>query len=231
MSLKKFSVKLVIFDLDGVLWNSSSIHRASFQHALSSLPNGGSDFDYLSYAGMGTDEAMAKYFETLAEKLKITLTYEDAMKYARKKQAYAHQLLKEAPPLAAGLKEVLLDFKTKGIKMSIASSAKRNNVDLFMRVSGTKEQFASTLSRDEIKTPKPSPALFLESLRLNNESAEDAVVIEDAYHGVLAAKSAKIAVVAVVGTHTRQQLEEMDPRPDMIVDTFCELQNLINFRY
>jgi beta-phosphoglucomutase-like phosphatase (HAD superfamily) len=57
---------------------------------------------------------------------------------------------------------------------------------------------------------KPAPDVFLEAAELISISPENCVVIEDAVHGVRAAKAAGMYCVAVTTTTSREKLHQAD---------------------
>ncbi|UFS58236.1 HAD-IA family hydrolase [Subtercola endophyticus] len=71
---------------------------------------------------------------------------------------------------------------------------------------------------DDTSRGKPHPDPFLEGARRLGVDPHDCVVFEDAPAGLAAAKSAGCFTVAVVGTHTRAELDA-----DLVVDRLSEV--------
>ena len=69
-------------------------------------------------------------------------------------------------------------------------------------------------------TSKPDPAIFLYSAARMNRAPEECMVIEDAPHGVAAAKNAGMYCVALTTTRPREELT----RADIVVDSYGDIE-------
>jgi beta-phosphoglucomutase-like phosphatase (HAD superfamily) len=84
------------------------------------------------------------------------------------------------------------------------------------------------LTADEISHPKPDPEVFLKSALKLEVSPDRCVVVEDSTFGVKAAKTAKMACIAVL-TGVYSQAELKAANPDLIVSSLREKSEIINF--
>ncbi len=196
-------VRVVIFDLDGVLWRSESAHALAYRQVLE--PLGIAGFDYGAWAGRRTDEVFANLL--VANGLKADR--DRVAELTATKRDKAHRLLCDKPPLVNDCARVLQALARR-YKLALASSASAKNVHLFLEASGTHGLFSVVLSGEDVAVAKPAPDIYLTALGHLGLEACEAIVVEDAVSGIRAARRAGIAVVALVGTCTREELARED---------------------
>lgn len=91
-----------------------------------------------------------------------------------------------------------LDFcERRGARVAVASSSPRRLIDAVVRSAGLEGRFAVVHSAEEEDAGKPHPAVFETTARLLGVAPSACVVFEDSAAGVLAAKAASMACVAV----------------------------------
>ena len=91
-----------------------------------------------------------------------------------------------------------LDFCAgRGARLALASSSPRRLIDTVVRRFGLDTRFAVVHSAEDEVQGKPDPAIFLTTARLLGVAPGACVAFEDSAAGVLAAKGAGMACVAV----------------------------------
>lgn len=205
----------VIFDMDGVLMDSESVHHWAFEMAFKSH---GVDLevDYKMLAGLSTEDAI----EAISSQNCLELEDVIKQKIVDKKRLLARERLAQGICLMSGAKEVAEQL-SRDKTLCLASSASRENVDTFLRLSGFGHCFSHVLSREEVSQAKPNPEIYFSALRLLNCTASNACVIEDSVAGICAAQAAAIPVIALIGTNTRAGLELH--KPALIIESLSEL--------
>ncbi len=204
--------RAIIFDLDGVLFLSSSAHERAYREVLKET--GVTDFRYEDVAGMRTDQAFRKI-------LGAQTTDSQIKAFAARKSDLASQYLTANPPLIADCHEVVLGFRELA-RLALASSSGRRNVELFLKSSGTQEAFDVVLSGDQVTRAKPDPEIYRLALERLGLAASECLVVEDAESGVQAALAAGIRV-ATVGSHAR----ELSPGNTQVVGRFGSVSDLL----
>ena len=113
-------------------------------------------------------------------------------------QSYKNELT-DALDALPGVRGLLDAFADNGKKLAVASSSPRSWLDRHLPRLGLIERFPVIVSRDDVgaERTKPHPDLFLLAAQRSDVSPERALVIEDSNHGVVAAKTAGMSVVAV----------------------------------
>ena len=179
----------LIFDLDGVLWNSDEIHAAAYRAVLE--PLGVTVPAYSTLAGRRTDEVLRALLSQGGRALDETVI----QRLTAAKQAVARSRLEAAPPLTPRCRQILGDLHSR-FRLALASSASPGSVETFMRASATKPLFEVVLSGGDVPAAKPAPDIYLAALSRLKLAAADAYVIEDSASGAEAATAAGIDVIA-----------------------------------
>jgi HAD superfamily hydrolase (TIGR01509 family) len=189
----------VIWDLDGVLADTTEAHFQAWTEALSAweVPFDRSLFDRVF--GMNNED-------TLTELLGRAPTQEEITGIAERKEVIFRQHAGELVRPMPGAIRLLDELEQGGWVQGVASSAPRENIDLLVDAFGIRRYFMAILSGDGLPAGKPDPALFLETARALHLPPERCVVMEDAPPGVEAARRAGMVCIAVATTRPRESL-------------------------
>jgi beta-phosphoglucomutase len=190
----------ILFDLDGVLINSSGIHRRAFAETMKKV--GIRHVDYSRIAGMKTKEAL----RMLVQEAAVQLSSARLSALAKRKSHIAHALLARRMPLRKGCVPVLRTLFRR-YTLALVSSSSRRNMNLFLRKSKTRPFFEVIVSGDQMHKAKPDPAIYRLALKRLRVSAKEALVIEDSVAGVRAARRLGIRTLAMTGTTRRRDLQ------------------------
>ena len=116
--------KLLIFDVDGTIWNSEKDVFLSFNHTLKTLAGFEiSKEEFQTLAGMHLSAMFEKVLPE--EKKQLASEYEKAYK----KYYIEEEHFTDATELFPNVKEVIDEFKNKGFYMAIASSKPKRILD------------------------------------------------------------------------------------------------------
>jgi len=131
-----------------------------------------------------------------------------------------HKALNENTITIKGVIELIKKFKEKGLKLAVVSSSYENIVMLVLNNLNIKDYFDVIVTGSDNLKSKPSPECFLEAAKRLNTAPEECLVIEDAEHGVEAAKSAGMKCVGFVYP---KGYDQDISKADIIVDDFRKL--------
>ena len=178
-------LKILIFDMDGVILDSEPLHENARQMMYKEF-------------GIVPDETFpdpvgkssSGFWRMIIEKCGIE--GEPYTLEARQYYLVARQIEENHIPPSDGLLEVFEWAKKNGIKIGLASSSTRILVDDALSLLKIKDCFDYTVSGNEVKTKKPAPDVYLKVLEMSGIPAEYAAAVEDSATGVAAAKNAGI---------------------------------------
>jgi len=181
----------IFFDLDGVLVDSRQLHMNALKQAL-------------AHAGVSLEEELTKYLDGLPTKTKLQLLVERglidpdmAKKINNHKQILTIELLNQNISSNPKLRNLLLELKSYGLKLAVCSNAIRSTLDLTLQQLGIHDLFEFTISNEDVSEPKPSPEIYLKSLKIAQAHSYRVIIVEDSPHGIKAAVASGCQVMQV----------------------------------
>lgn len=180
----------VIFDCDGVLVDSEALAWDAWRGVLAEFGVSPSPQDIATLTGRTERDAYEHFVSSGSLPV-----YEDFSRLLADAIAEKFEGSLQAFEDAKDTLEVLFE---RGTSLAVASSSRRDRLDLALRATGIGEFFAVSVAGDEVEKGKPDPDLFLEAARRLHVDPGDCVVIEDTPAGVEAGRSAGMLVIAVL---------------------------------
>jgi len=90
-------------------------------------------------------------------------------------------------------------LKKKGYRLCVCSNAIRKSVHLMLEKSDLLKYMEFVLSNEDIKNPKPHPEMYHAAIKKLGLSPTEVLIVEDAPHGIAAAKASGAHVCEVSG--------------------------------
>lgn len=188
------SPKVVLFDMDGVLYDSMPNHGVAWQRAMKEF---GIHFtledSYATEGARGVD-TIRKYAKAQLGK---ELSEEEAQRMYDVKAAYFHEM--SEAKVFDGVIDLMQKIKASGLKIGIVTGSAQ--LPLIERVT---RDFGEFVSKDQITTAydvkrgKPNPDPYLMGLKkAGNYLPEEGIVVENAPLGVHAGVAAGCYTVAI----------------------------------
>ena len=220
--MSRSNTKAVIWDMDGVIVDTSSYHFKAWRDAFQKRGVKFTEEDFRRNFGQRNDTIIRNTLGDGVSQSELETISEEKERDFRKRVGQSIKPL----PGAIKLMKVLAEH---GFKMALASSAPMENIRLLTEGLGINNWFQSIISGKDVAEGKPSPQGFLLAARRLGAEPEDCIVIEDAVAGVTAAKRAGMHCLAVASTHSKTSLAAAD----LIVDTLeavsiNDLERLLN---
>ncbi len=204
----------VIFDMDGVLVASGPAHAASWRVVA-------------RRAGIEvSDEQFKRLFGRPSRDI-IKMLWGDGVTDAQtrtiddEKEAAYRDLVTGMVPLTVGVRECLHGLREAGMPLAVATSGPPENVDLLLDEGRLRPYFEAIVTGMDVTHGKPAPDCFLLAAERIGLAAGACVVVEDAPVGIQAAKAAGTKVVALVGTHPAERLQQESP--DRVVERLSDI--------
>jgi len=186
--MNPFLIRAVIFDFDGVLFDSEPVRFRSGAQALAEMGVTLTWEDFVrSWLGR-TDEA------GLTAILGNRFASEGPKAIERRNAIY-EQHLEEAQAYADAGR--FLRRIPQGIRLAIATGSRRSEVEGILWRAVMTQSFQTIVTAEDYTRAKPAPDPFQIAARLLQLSPASCLVVEDSPAGVVAAQAAGMPVVAV----------------------------------
>jgi HAD superfamily hydrolase (TIGR01509 family) len=183
-------MRLVVFDFDGLILDTEAPVYDAWRAIYTEH---GHTLDFEKWAAcIGTHDV----FDPAAELAALCGRDLDLAALTSRHRADCDALVARQSVLP-GVPEYLQEAQRLGLRLGVASSSSRAWVDGHLTRLGLRQYFEVLRCRDDVAMVKPDPALYLAVLEATGVPATEAVALEDSPNGVLAAKRAGIACVAV----------------------------------
>jgi HAD superfamily hydrolase (TIGR01509 family) len=183
-------VKLVVFDFDGLILDTEVPVYDAWQEIYG---DHGHELAFDKWAAcIGT----ADTFDPCVDLAGLVGGALDVEALRRRHRTRTDDLIATRTVLP-GVREYIGEAQRLGLTLGVASSSSRAWVDGHLTRLGLRDAFAVVRCADDVPRVKPDPALYLAVLDATGVRPGDAVALEDSPNGVLAAKRAGLACVAV----------------------------------
>jgi HAD superfamily hydrolase (TIGR01509 family) len=190
-------IRALVFDFDGLIVETETPDLRAWQEIYQSY---GHELPVERWIlTIGSD---ATAFDALAE---LSTLVKDLDIEAVKTRRRARDLeLTQAQPIMPGVLDYLQSARELGLKLAVSSSSSYRWVGSQLQQRGLLTAFDCVITRDLVTQVKPAPDLYQMALETLGVNGNEAIAIEDAPNGLLAAKAAGMFGVAVPHELTRQ---------------------------
>ncbi len=192
----QFCPKAVLFDMDGVIYDSMGNHAVSWHEAMKhfglDMPYEGA-YQYEGMRGVETIRLLARqqWNKELSEE-------ESQAMYTYKTQLFAQRCLQHPAQIMPGIRDVMQQIKDDGLKIGVVTgSAQHTLLDkLLSDLHGLlKEELIVTAY--DVTHGKPDPEPYQKGMQKCGVKPWETMVVENAPLGVRAAVAAKCFTIAV----------------------------------
>jgi HAD superfamily hydrolase (TIGR01509 family) len=183
-------IKLILFDLDGVLVEAKQIHYDALNKALGETYSISWDEHLSIYDGLKTNQKL----DILTKRKGLPINthkqiWDDKQKYTLK----ALSNLKPNIQL-----QVCMDMLiSNGYKLAICSNSIRKTVLTVLSKFDIIDRFDLILSNEDVKNSKPHPEIYWKAMSKIGVLPEETLIVEDSPYGLLAAARSKAHVMRV----------------------------------
>jgi HAD superfamily hydrolase (TIGR01509 family) len=190
--------KALLFDLDGTLAETDSLHLPTWVDVLSPY---GVEVDEEFYRESISGRSTSKIVEDLLPDLPA----EEGRKLADAKEASFRERARELEPLP-GLLDFMEEAKNRGRSLALVTNAPEENVEAILLALELGEFFDEVVLSDEVGPVKPDPAPYRAALDKLGVAPEEALAFEDSTSGIASAVGAGIPTVGIASTQAPETL-------------------------
>ena len=188
-------IKLVVFDLDGVLIDSKQTHYEALNRALGSEYTITIEEHLSTYDGLPTRSKLNMLSERKG------LPTDRHAEIARAKQKHTVEILKETVQPRQDFVDMCREIKDRGYTLACASNAVRDTVKMSLLQLGIIEYFDFWYSNEDVHRPKPHFEMYFECMLKADAKPNETLIIEDSHIGRQAVLDAGAHLLAVADTH------------------------------
>lgn len=186
-------IKLILFDLDGVITDTKEIHYHALNNSISQI-----DSKYI----ITPQEHVSKYdgLKTLTKLEMLTkykgLPQESHKQIYDKKQEYTlKEFVKITPD--ENILNIFKTLKEDGYLIGCCTNCIRRTALVALAKTGVIEYLDVVVTNDDIKNPKPHPEIYWKAISMMGCLPEETLIIEDSPQGLLSASRSKASVLRV----------------------------------
>lgn len=215
----KAKSKCVIFDFDGVLYDSEQINYEANRLAFEGTGVSFSPEEYKQLwivDGLDLPEIVRRYgLNVDSEEIR-------RIKNLRCKEMF----MQSSSVIAKEVRAAIALLIGNRWKIAIGSSNTEDNIRTLLGRSDMLQIFNVIVGLESVSSVKPQPDVFLECLKRTSVRAENAVVVEDAPKGITAAKRAMIGMVVAIPNVWTKDCDFSDA--DVVLASIKDLPDAIN---
>lgn len=185
-------MKAALFDLDGLLIDSEPIWEEAEISVFNRLGLNVTPAICQKMKGLRVDESIRYVF-----KLFRVDESADQQQIETEILAKVKHLINSKGKGMPGFVYILHFFKSRGLKIALASSSRMEIINEALNKLGVIQHFDVICSAENEPYGKPHPGIFLSAARALNTEPDECIVFEDSLNGIIAAKAARMKAVLI----------------------------------
>ncbi len=203
MKKLKIRPRAIVFDMDGVIVDSMPYHFIAWYEALRPWGVRVSCFEVYAQEGERWETTLKGLLKR--EKIKPTQKILSAIFNLRQKifKRYFKRYIFH------GAYELLVDLRRQGFILGLVTGSPLNEIRRILPVKLLK-LFTAVVAGNQVKNGKPHPEPYLRAARLLQLNPKECLVVENAPFGIISAKRAGMACIAVSTSLPKEYLSGAD---------------------
>ncbi len=188
-------IRVIVFDLDGVLFDGVSLHRKCFLDAVQLVaPNstGLESFHDTQLNGLSTSQKLRQLQD------KEILTKEQCKQVEEKKKEFTGVAIKELVHYSEKTGELLVKLQKEGYILCCVTNSIRSTANNILIQLGILQYFSVVISNEDVSQPKPSSEPYTTLFERLTVSPQECLILEDSTVGRTAAYASGANVLQIV---------------------------------
>ncbi|MBQ1368857.1 MAG: HAD family phosphatase [Firmicutes bacterium] len=213
------TAKAVVFDMDGVLFDTERISRNSWIEVGKRWGLDGIEIIYPKVIGVNHTDGLQIVKDAYGQDF-------DAETFTKECAAVMKRMLQEEGlPIKKGVREILEALKQKKIPVGICSSTRTGVIRDHLQKTGLSDYFERIIGGDQILHSKPKPDIYLKACDALEMNPEDCIAVEDSPNGIRSAHAA--GLIPVMIPDLVEPTDEMRRLSHVILHDLSDLQSMI----
>ena len=183
-------IKAVVFDMDGLLFDSERLYRDAIIAAAAELGHPFRIDDFLQLVGRPWSVNQVTLQKQIGSTSDVEVLRAAWMRH--------YGSMKGTLPLKTGVIEMLQRLDELRLPRAICTSSSHADVRHNLTMHGLIGRFDAIVASGDYVRGKPSPDPFLRAAELLGEAPDDCVALEDSHNGVRAAAAAGMRTIMVI---------------------------------
>lgn len=183
-------IKLVLFDLDGVLIDAKKIHYLALNEALGPEYEISIEEHLSMYDGLKTTQKL----EMLTEHKGLPVDLHQ--KISDEKQKHTRKYFQELEPIEE-IRQLFKSLEESGYLIGVCSNSIRRSVLTALSKTKLIEHCSVILSNEDVHNSKPHPEMYWKAMSMMGVLPEETLIVEDSPPGLLAAQRSRANYVRV----------------------------------
>lgn len=220
MNINKKDYNAVIFDMDGVIFDSERLVIECWEVIADKY--GVVNVETVCRECLGTNKEASK--RKFLEYYGADFPYDE---YKEEMSALFHERSSRGKlPMKPGIKELLASLKENGKKVALASSTRRQVVIGELTDAGLFGYFDEIVCGDMVTRSKPEPDIYLKACECLGVAPKDAYAVEDSYNGIRSAAGAGLKPIMV--PDLAESTKEMEELSEIILPSLIEVRQYLS---
>lgn len=222
----KTTITAVIFDMDGVLFDTERMYMECWREAAE--PRGLKNVDEISKACIGrTLQGTKEVFEAAKAEQGIDVSFEELHEDCSRR--FKEKEEREGLPEKPGVHEILEYLKENEVPVALASSTRKAAVMEHLNRAGITAYFQKIVCGDMVDHGKPAPDIYVKACEEMGVKPEQAMAVEDSFNGIRSAHAAGLFTVMVPDQllPTEEILTIVDKKCDSLTELQTQLPELL----
>ena len=190
----------VLFDLDGVLFDTEPLHRRAWMQAMRRLGHEIDEESLIAWTGIPCADLARHYEETLLPTVEWHIYHE------RKGEAFRRLIAEELRPYP-GVPDLVREIASL-CRVGHVTSNDRIDAELMLHTAGYAATLPVGVAYEDVTSRKPSPEPYLKAAGLFDLRPSRCIAVEDSPSGVASAVAAGMTVAAVTTTFSGGELAD-----------------------
>jgi phosphoglycolate phosphatase len=213
-----FVPRVIVFDLDGTLLDTTADIAAACNHALAATGRRTLKPEVIrKYVGDGARKLCGRAAGLTDGDDELDAVVDAFMTYYLEHPADHATWMPWA-------KEAL--EKTRGVKLALCTNKPRRVTERLLEAIGEAQRFACVVGGGDVQAPKPDPAGLLEIARRMRVDPRELVMVGDGTQDILAGRAAGCRTIAFSGGFT-PRAELAKHHPDVIIESLADMSEIM----
>ena len=182
--MKLSELDAVVFDMDGIIFDTEVIALRSWQDAADAHGLGDISETAMKCMGRSTADTLKIFEDAYGDKVSIEQMHIECI------ERFKEIIQTEGIPVKKGARELLEYLKESGAKVALASSTQYDVVVSELKDAGLLEYFSVIVGGDMIEHSKPEPEIYLLACEKLGADPKKSAAVEDSRNGIISASRA-----------------------------------------